>query len=62
MPYDCDIRGYMKSIEDVVQYLADPAESIDHDAQKERIKNAIREAYLAGYAQCEHDYNDHGEE
>lgn len=53
MPYDHDLNEFLKSIEDLAYRLANPAESVDHDRRKERVKNALKEAYLAGYAQCE---------
>ena len=56
MPYDHNLNEFMKSIEDLAQRLADPAESVDHNRRKERVKNALKEAYLAGYAQREQDY------
>jgi len=59
MPYDHDLYKFMKSVEDLVRHLADPTESVDHSHRKERVKNALKEAYLAGYAQCEQDYHDH---
>ena len=53
MPYDHDLNEFLKSIEDLAYRLANPAESVDHDRRKERVKNALKEAYLAGYAQRE---------
>ena len=59
MPYDYDLQIFMKNADDIAQRLANPAESVDHDRRKERIKNALKEAYLAGYQRCEQDYHDH---
>ena len=56
MPYDYDLQIFMKNADDIAQRLANPAESVDHDLRKEHIKNALKEAYLAGYKQCEQDY------
>ena len=60
MPYDHDLYEFMKSVEDLAQRLGDPVESVDLNYRKACIKNALKEAYLAGYAQCEQDYHDHG--
>ena len=50
------LQEFMKSIEDDAKCLGDPPDSVDHIRRIERIKNALKEAYLAGYAQCETDY------
>ena len=55
MPYDHVLNEFMKSIEDLAYRLANPAESVDHTRREERIKNALKDAYLAGYAQREKD-------
>ena len=58
MPHPYKLNKFMKSVEDLVQCLANFAESVDYNCRRERIKNAIKEAYLAGYAQCDQDCHD----
>ena len=55
MPHDSILNEFMKSVEDLAYRLANPAESVDHTRREERIKFALKEAYLAGYAQREKD-------
>ena len=55
MPHDSILNEFMKSIEDLAYRLANPAESVDHIRREERIKFALKEAYLTGYAQHEKD-------
>ena len=55
MPYNCDLDEFMKSIDDLAHRLANSADSVDYDVREERIKNALKDAYLACYAQCEND-------
>jgi hypothetical protein len=59
MPHYHDLNEFMKSIEDLAYRLANPADSVDHDRREAHIKYALKEAYLAGYSQCEQDYHDH---
>ena len=59
MPYDHNLNEFMKSIEDLAYRLANPADSVDHTLREERVKNALKEAYIAGYAQREKDQHDH---
>lgn len=49
MPHDSILNEFMKSVEDLAYRLANPAESVDHTRREERIKFALKEAYLAGY-------------
>ena len=58
MPKEHNLQEFMKRAEELAQYLGDPPESVDHIRRIDRIKNHLREAYLAGYAQCESDYKD----
>ena len=55
MPYDHALNEFMKSIDYLAHRLANPADSVDYDVREERIKNALKDAYLAGYAQREKD-------
>ena len=55
MPYNRDLDEFMKNIDDLAHRLANPADSVDYDVREERIKNALKDAYLAGYAQYEND-------
>ena len=55
MPYNHGLDEFMKSIDYLAHRLANPADSVDYDVREERIKNALKDAYLAGYAQCEND-------
>lgn len=55
MPCDHNLNEFMTSIEDLAYRLVNPADSVDYDRRKERVKNALKEAYLAGYVQCEED-------
>ena len=55
MPHDSILNEFMKSVEDLAYRLANPAESVDHTRREERIKFALKEAYLAGDAQREKD-------
>jgi hypothetical protein len=59
MPHDHDLNEFMKSIEDLAYRLANPADAVDYDQREARIKYALKEAYLAGYAQCKQDYHNH---
>lgn len=55
MPYSHDLDEFMKSIDYLAHRLANPADSVDYNVREERIKNALKDAYLAGYAQSEDD-------
>ena len=55
MRHDSILNEFMKSVEDLAYRLANPVESVDHTRREERIKFALKDAYLAGYAQCEKD-------
>ena len=50
---DTFLNEFMKSVDYLAYHLANPAESVDYNIREERIKNALKDAYLAGYAQCE---------
>lgn len=50
------LQEYMNSIKDLVYRLANPADSVDHTCREERIKYALEQAYLSGYAQYESEY------
>ena len=47
MPHDSILNEFMKSIEDLAYRLTNTAESVDNTRRKERIKFALKEAYLA---------------
>ena len=49
MPRDSILNEFIKSTEDLVYRLANPAESVYNTRREERIKFALKEAYLAGY-------------
>ena len=50
---DTFLNEFMKSIDYLTHRLANPADLVDYSIREERIKNVLKEAYLAGYAQCE---------
>jgi hypothetical protein len=56
MPHDHDLNEFMKNIEDLAYRLANPPDAVGYDQREARIKYALKEAYLAGYAQCKQDY------
>ena len=49
MPRDSILNEFMKSTKDLAYRLANHVESVYHTRREERIKFALKEAYLAGY-------------